>query len=104
LLVVIATRESEADGGSSVSTNNVRMLSSCGWEVRQAIAEDLRSLEEACNSFDFKDGGPKALFVSIAGALGLSVSDSGQSETAHSLSMGELDQALEELEVKSNEH
>ena len=104
LLIVIATRLSEAVGGSSVRTDNIRMLSSCGWDVRQAVAEDLRSLEEACNSFDFKEGGPKALFVSIEGELGLSVSDSGQSETAHSLSMGELDQALEELEVKSNEH
>ncbi|MCQ4763424.1 hypothetical protein [Cloacibacillus evryensis] len=104
LLTVIASRGAEADGGSRISEDNMETLSSCGWRVRRAVSEDFRSLEEACDSFDYSGGGPKALFVSTVGELGLSVSDAGRSEAAHSLSMSELDQALEELEVKSNGH
>lgn len=104
LMAVIASRGAGAGGRAATDEKNMALLAAGGWEVRAAVSEDFRSLEEACNSFGFSGGGPKALFVSTAGKLGLSVSDAGLSETVHSLSMGELDQALEELEVKSNEH
>ena len=84
--------------------NGVSGISACsGWDVRGAVADDFDSLESACASLDFSSGAPKALFVSARGGgiprFGLEPEDG-----AHSLSLGELDQALEELEVRSDEH
>lgn len=75
-----------------------------GWDCREAAADDFASLESACASFDFSSGGPKALFAAARGGSGLSLFGEEPSDGGHSLSLGELDQALEELEVRSNEH
>ena len=72
------------------------------WDRRDATAEDFNSLEAACDSFDFSRGAPKALFVDSA--RGADISLLGSSKEGRQLSMGELDQALEELEVRSNEN
>ena len=47
---------------------------------------------------------PKALFAAARGGSGLSLFGEEPADGGHSLSLGELDQALEELEVRSNEH
>ena len=75
-----------------------------GWDCREAAADDFASLESACASFDFSSGGPKALFAAARGGSGLSLFGEEPADGGHSLSLGELDQALEELEVRSNEH
>lgn len=75
-----------------------------GWDVREASAEDFSALEAACGSFDFSSGAPKALFVTAHDGSGLSLLSAEPADGGHSLSLGELDQALEELEVRSNEH
>lgn len=75
-----------------------------GWDAREASAEDFSSLEAACGSFDFSSGAPKALFVAARGGSGLSLFGAEPAGEGHLLSLGELDQALEELEVRSNEH
>ena len=80
-------------------------VSACsGWDVRGAAADDFSSLESASNSFDFSSGAPKALFVAARDGAGISRFGSELEEAGHSLSLGELDQALEELEVRSNEN
>lgn len=75
-----------------------------GWDAREAAAEDFSALEAACGSFDFSSGAPKALFVTARGGSGLSLFSAESADGGHSLSLGELDQALEELEVRSDEH
>ncbi len=74
------------------------------WDAREASAEDFSSLEAACGSFDFSSGAPKALFVTALGGSGLSLFGAEPADEGHLLSLGELDQALEELEVRSNEY
>ena len=84
--------------------NGVSGITACsGWDVRGAVADDFDSLESACASLDFSSGAPKALFVSARGG-GIPRFGSEPEDGAHSLSLGELDQALEELEVRSDEH
>lgn len=102
LLMIVVSRGDGKDPASASEGEGMKMLSQMGWSVRRANSEDFQSLEEGCASFDFTAGAPKALFVSASGDAGLSFLDHGQAENPHSLSMGELDQALEELEVKSN--
>ena len=88
-----------SDGGFDASRGACR-----GWEAREAAADDFSALEAACGSFDFSSGGPKALFAAARGGSGLSFFDEESADGGHALSLGELDQALEELEVRSNEH
>ncbi|MEG1602435.1 MAG: hypothetical protein RR340_02350 [Cloacibacillus sp.] len=99
-LIMIALSR-KADAGSRCE--NEKLLGSCGWQTRTANSEDWLSLEAAFSSFDYSAAAPKALLVFANAELGLFVTDAAKRSPAHVLSMGELDQALEELEVKSNE-
>ena len=75
-------------------------LSSFGWDVREAFSNDFESLENAFMSFNFAEGAPKALVALQSEDVFVKTR---HSEAFRSLSMGELDMVLEELEEKSNE-
>lgn len=75
-----------------------------GWETRRAAGGDFAALEGACGSFDFSRGAPKALAVRADGGFAISSIGAGRQGEPHSLSLGELDMALEELEVRSSEY
>ena len=75
-----------------------------GWDCREAAADDFASLESACASFDFSSGGPKAPLRGGTRRLRTLALRRGACGRRTFLSLGELDQALEELEVRSNEH
>lgn len=76
-------------------------LSSFGWETADADSNDFDSIEAACASFDFSRGKPKAI-LAFAGESSGTPFLSHEFSEQHTLSLGELDQALEELEVKSD--
>lgn len=78
-------------------------LGRAGWQTAAANSDDAGSLEYAFNSFETGLAEPKALFVNASPETGISVSDSASANAPHALSLGELDKALEELEVKSHE-
>ncbi len=79
------------------------LFRNAGWLAATADCEDFTSLEKAFEDFALAANVPKVLFAAVSHELGLSVSDSGSSNTPHALSLGDLDKALEELEVKSDE-
>lgn len=96
-LLAAVLQNRDADAGKNVLQET---LVSLGWDVRCAAFSDFVSLEDAFASFDFNSGAPKALIAlqpddAFTGTNGMASSDS--------LSMEELDMALEELEEKSIE-
>ena len=85
--------------------NGVSGISACsGWDVRGAVADDFDSLESACASLDFFVRRAEGALRLRAPAAASRASAWSLEDGAHSLSLGELDQALEELEVRSDEH
>ncbi len=94
-LLVSVLQNSSAAGGDALQ----KRLVSCGWDVRSVEFSDFASLEDAFASFDFTSGAPKALIAQPDDAF----SGTNCAGSSSSLSMGELDMALEELEEKTIE-
>lgn len=102
LIAVIMSRDDKDI--HAAEDKNIKLLKSFGWDVCRALSDDFNSLETAFKSFDFRTSAPKALFVLADAEPGFTLSDLGKSAAERSLRMDELDHALEELEVKLNEH
>lgn len=94
-LLVSVLQNSSAAGKSVI----LETLASSGWDVRKAAFSDFASLEDAFASFDFASGAPKALIALPENVL----PRPERTESSASLSMGELDMALEELEERTVE-
>ncbi len=88
---------------ASQSCNALQALRD-GWDIREADAEDFAALETACRSFDFSRGAPKALAACVPDEKRLPLLGARRQNCGRLLSMDELDQALEELEVRSSGH
>jgi len=77
------------------------LLSSFGWDVQSAECRDFSSLEEAFARFR-ESGRPHALIAIAAEETGLSIAEPQKLPPQRKISMGELDSALEELEVNAD--
>ena len=103
LIMIIVTKDTSCGLNGPELGGYAEYLKRSGWYTSCANSEDIASLEKAFAGFEQMDGAPKALFVSASAALGISVTDTGNTNIPHALSLGELDKALEELEVQSHE-
>lgn len=101
LTLIILCRGSGTEERHKIE-EKTKLMASFGWRIERASAVDFYSLERAFSTTREKQKRPLALFATTSADAGLSVTDPKQTLPAQSLSLGELDKALEELEVKSN--
>ena len=87
---------------NTAENKNRKLLASRGWKTASA-AGDFDSLKAAFTALTAGRQLPKAIFVSADSETGISVRGINSEATSCSLSLGEMDQALEELEGKANE-
>ena len=94
-VAVLRGSDASSDGAEKMK----KLFESSGWQTVCASSEDFPALESAFASFDYSSRAPKALIILSENKFVFSLPESKEIETSRVIGMGEVDLALEELEV-----
>ena len=95
--------DARADDFSETIVRYSNILKSEGWDVFTTDGKDFSSMENTFASVEQSTKRPAAVFVLLYTVKGFSFINAVQSKNLGSMSMGDMDQALEDLEGNVNE-
>ena len=102
-LYLLLLCDARAEDFSETIVKRSNELKAEGWNVFTADGKDFVSMENVFASAEQNSERPVALFMLLYTAKGFSFIDAVQSKNPGSMSMGDMDQALEELEGNIND-
>lgn len=101
LIVAVPGRINDAVHGGT--EEHKKILREYGWAVLSIDGHSFEEMEDVFSSQEFLCGLPKAVFIDAKNGKGISFVEADPSRYTRSMSMDDMDQALEELEGHINE-